>query len=528
MFCTDLQFDHMNRLTRCMAALCVCAAAAAGAQNLVILHTNDTHSHIDAENGVGGVLQRKALIDSVRRAEKNVVLVDAGDIVQGSLYFKLFGGRVEYPLMDMMGYDIQILGNHELDNGIDELAKYYRRKGAAKLSANYDFSGTALDGVFDPYIIKKIGGRKVGFMGLNLDPEGIVSPHNYRGLRYDDIIETANGTAARLRSLGCDMVVAVTHIGYSDGSETPKTTDVDLARASKGIDIIISGHSHEVVSPDTPERPNVFANAEGKPVLVEQTGRYGANLGYIKIDLGGKLPAVTEARMIPVAGQDPARFDKKIKAFIEPFRQVVDSVNSRRIAMCDVNMLNTKQYASSTLLSNFTADVVHQYAVHVADSIGLPNGVDLSVVNSGGIRLPMDQGPVTEGQILSTYPFVNYVEIVEMPGTVLYEVLSQAALQKGQAVSAGVWIGLGETGDSVESILVDGRPIDGDATYTVATLDYLASGGDYLSAFRQAKRLWIDSKELCAPVMQYVVNLGKAGIPVNPDPRPRVVTVKRF
>lgn len=365
-------------------------------------------------------------------------------------------------------------------------------------------------------------------MGLNLDPEGIVSPQNYRGLKYSDIIETANSTAARLRSLGCDLVVAVTHIGYSDDSENPKTTDVDLARASKGIDIIISGHSHELVSPDTPERPNVFANAEGKPVLIEQTGRYGANLGYIKIDLSGKSPAVSDARMIPVTGQNPARFDKKIQSFIAPYRQVVDSVNARQIAVCALNMLNTKQYASSTPLSNFTADAVHQYAVHVADSIGLPHGVDLALVNSGGIRLPMDEGPVTEGQILSTYPFINFVEIVEMPGSVLSKVLTQAALQKGQAVSEGVWIALDEAGDSVESILVNGRPIDQTATYTVATLDYLAAGGDYLSEFKQAKRVWLDPKELCAPMMQYVVNLGKAGVPLNPDPRPRIVTVKRF
>lgn len=513
---------------RCLALTGLAFAAVAGAQNLVILHTNDTHSHIDAENGVGGVLQRKVLIDSVRRAEKNVLLVDAGDIVQGSLYFKLFGGEVEYPLMDLMGYDIQILGNHELDNGIDDLAKYYKRKGAAKLSANYDFSGTALDGVFDPYIIKKIGGKKVGFMGLNLDPKGIVSPQNYKGLKYNDIIESANATAARLRSLGCELVVAVTHIGYSDDSKTPKTTDVDLAKASKGIDIIISGHSHELVSPDTPDRPNVFANAEGKPVLIEQTGRYGANLGLIKVNLDGKVPAVTEARMIPVAGQNPAKYDKKIQTFLAPYRHIVDSVNARQIAVCDINMRNTKHYASSTPLSNFTADVVHRYATHVADSLGMKSGIDLALINSGGIRLPMDQGPVTEGQILSTYPFINFVEIVSMPGSTLTKVLSEAALQKGQAVSAGVWIGLNEAGNAVESILVNGRPIDPEATYTVATLDYLAGGGDYLSEFTQATPVWIDPKELCAPIMEYVVNLGRAGIPVNPDPRPRIVTVKRF
>jgi 5'-nucleotidase/UDP-sugar diphosphatase len=518
----------MNKIWRGLALTLVVCAAMASARDLVILHTNDTHSHVEAENGIGGVLQRKALIDSVRRAEKNVLLIDAGDIVQGTLYFKLFGGQVEYPLMDMMGYDVQIIGNHELDNGLDELARYYKRKGAAKLSANYDFSDTPLKGVFDPYIIRKIDGRKVGIMGLNLDPDGIVSPQNYRGVKYSDIIGTANATAAKLRSLGCELVIAVTHIGYSDDSGAGRTTDVDLAKASKGIDIIISGHSHELVSPDTPERPNVFSNADGKPVLVEQTGRYGANLGYIKVDLDGGKPVVEEARMIPVVGQNSAKFDKKIERFIAPYTHIVDSINARRIAVCDVSMRNTKQYATSVLLSNFTADAVQQYAVSVADSISLPGGVDLTVVNSGGIRLPMDKGAITEGQILSTYPFTNYVEIVTMPGSALTEVLSQAALQKGQAVSEGVWIGLNEAGDKVESILVNGQPVDPAAQYNVATLDYLALGGDYLSAFKQARSVWKDSKELCAPMMRYVVDLGRAGIPVNPDPRPRIVTVKRF
>lgn len=516
----------MRRKMLC-ALIALAGVMCLSAQNLVILHTNDTHSHIDAENGVGGVLQRKALIDSVKKAEKNVVVVDAGDIVQGSLYFKLFGGQVEYPLMDMMGYDIQILGNHEFDNGIESLAKYYKRGGAAKLSANYNFDNTSLKGVFDPYIIKKIGGKKVGFFGLNLNPEGIISADNYKGLVYNDIIESANKTAAELKAKGCDLVVAVSHIGYSDNSENPQTTDVDVARASKDIDIIISGHSHELVSPQTADvRPNVFMNAEGKPVLIEQTGRYGANLGYIKIDLSG-VPSVTEAKMIPVAGVNPAKYDKKIADFIAPFRHQVDSINARQIAVCDVNMLNTKVYTSSAPLSNMTADIVYEYANHVADSLSY-HPVDLALINSGGIRLPMDAGAVTEGQILSTFPFVNYVEIVEMPGSVLTEVLSQAALQRGQAVSFGVWIGLDESAQHVESILIDGRPVDPERTYRVATLDYLAGGGDYLSDFKKATSVWRDSQELCAPVMQYIVNLGKAGIPVNPDPRPRIVTVKRF
>lgn len=498
-------------------------ASAAFAQNLVILHTNDTHSHIDAENGVGGVLQRKALIDSVRKAEKNVIVVDAGDIVQGTLYYKLFRGEVEYPLMEKLGYDIQILGNHEFDNGLDELAKYYKRGRVAKISANYDFSDTPLKGVFDPYVIKKVGGKKVGFMGINIKPEGIIGKENYGELKYSDIIETANATAAKLRSLGCNVVVSVTHIGYSNSSDEPLTTDVDLAKASKGIDIIISGHSHEVVSPDTPERPNVFDNAEGKPVLIEQTGRYGANLGYIKLDLGGTAPVVKDARMIPVAGVDSSKFDKNIMAFLEPFRHNVDSINNRVIAMSEVDMMNTKQYASSVLLSNFAADVLEMYASHVADSLGMTHGVDLAIINSGGIRKPMPKGAVTEGEVLSMFPFSNYTVIVEMDGKQLAEVLEQAALQKGQSVSRGVLIGLSETGDSVRSILVNGLPVDPQATYRVATLDYLYGGGDYLSKFPVAKEVWRDEYELCVPMMRYIEARGKAGIPINPDPRLRIL-----
>lgn len=516
----------MNKLLRRLGCLCVMCAGAAFAQNLVILHTNDTHSHIDAEKGVGGVLQRKALIDSVRKAERNVLLVDAGDIVQGTLYFKLFKGDVEYPLMDKMGYDIQILGNHEFDNGLTELAKYYKRGGAAKLSANYDFSDTPLAGVFDPYIIKKIGGKKVGFMGINIKPEGIIGKENYEGLKYFDIIETANATAAKLRSMGCTAVIAVTHIGYSNDSDMPLTTDVDLAKASKGIDVIISGHSHEIVSPDTPKRPNVFTNAEGKPVLIEQTGRYGANMGYIKLNLNGDKPLVENARMIPVAGVDSSKFDKKIMEFLQPYRHTVDSINKRVIAYNTIDMLNTKQYASSVPLSNFAADVVAEYANLVADSLNLSHRVDLAIVNSGGIRKPMPKGEVTEGEVLSMFPFSNYVVIVEMDGKQLIRLLEQAALQKGQAVSREVLMGLDAGGKSVKSILLDGQPINPDATYYVATLDYLYGGGDYLSEFPAGKEVWSDSLELCAPMMRQIVARGKAGLPVNPDTRPRIVTVE--
>ncbi|MDE6772117.1 MAG: metallophosphoesterase, partial [Muribaculaceae bacterium] len=274
---------------RALGLAALCLPMSAGAERLVILHTNDTHSAIDpSPDGTGGVLQRKAVMDSVRRAEKNVITVDAGDMVQGSLYFKYFRGDVEYPLMDMSGYDIRILGNHEFDNGMKDLAEKYRQVKGARLSANYDFSGTELDGVFEPYVIKKVGGRKIGFIGLNVDPESLISSKNIN-VRFKEIIPTANELASYLKKKKkCDLVVAVTHIGYV--KENDKTTDVELAESSHDIDLIIGGHSHTLIDPARPDLyPSLVDNADGKPVRIVQTGKYGKYIGKVSIDLD-RLP----------------------------------------------------------------------------------------------------------------------------------------------------------------------------------------------------------------------------------------------
>lgn len=511
-----------NLLKNIMAGAFLAGAALAGAQSLVILHTNDTHSHIDAENGVGGVLQRKAIVDSVRRAEKNVLLVDAGDIVQGTLYYKLFGGEVEYPLMKLLGYDMQILGNHEFDNGVEALARYYRRDEPVKLSANYDVSGTALRDVLRPWIIKNIGGKKVGFFGINLDPDGIIDAGSARGVVYRDMVAAADSTAALLRGKGCVAVVAVSHIGYTDDSGHDLITDPKLAALTRGIDIIIGGHSHEVVAPGG-DLPNVVMNAEGKPVLIAQTGRYGANLGYIKLDLSDL--SKVQARMIPVAGVDASRFDRKVMAFLRPYAHVVDSINNHVIAQSGVDMVNTKRYDTSVPLSNLTADIAAMYADRVLDSIAsdvLPARVDLAIMNSGGIRLPFPKGDVTEGQVLSAFPFSNHLVIVEMKGNELAALLEQAAGQKGQAVSAGTEVSVDPATGRVRGIVVGGRPVEAGRSYYVATLDYLAGGGDYLSLFPQGRVVWRDDKEFAAPVMDYIVAMGRQGIPLDPDPRMRI------
>lgn len=264
-----------------LAALCFTASA----EKLIILHTNDTHSAIEPnKDGTGGVLQLKAVVDSVRKAEKNVILVNAGDIVQGSLYFKYFRGDVEYPLNNMVGYDINILGNHEFDNGMSDLAEKYSTLKGERLSANYDFSGTDMDGVLKPYVVKKIGGKKIGFFGINIDPKSLISDKCI-DVNFKDVIPTANQIADYLKNWKkCDLVVAVTHIGYRSSNDKPG--DIDLAKNSKNIDIIIGGHSHTLVPPEGSDKyPSIVENADGKPVRIVQTGRYGKNVGKLTIDL---------------------------------------------------------------------------------------------------------------------------------------------------------------------------------------------------------------------------------------------------
>lgn len=502
------------------ALLC---ATVAGAANLVILHTNDTHSLIyPDEQGRGGVLQRKAVIDSIRNAEKNVILVDAGDVVQGTLFFKFFKGEVEYPLMDMMGYDIRILGNHEFDNGIYDLAKYYKKSKATSLSANYDFSGTPLEGIFEPYTIRNIGGKKIGFFGINIDPKSLITEENYHGIIWHDVIKIANETAAFLKKdKKCDLVVAVTHIGYIKQNE--KTTDVELAQASKDIDIIIGGHSHTLIDPDNSAKyPHLIKNSEGKNVLVTQTGKSGRYLGYIKINLDN-LSATADGndftyRLIPITDRfSSEKLDKKIEKFLNPYRAKVDSVNNIRVGKCI-----TKMKGSSTgAFANWTADFGFYYGGQIVDSLRntgrtIPP-IDFAMMNIGGIRRDFNEGYITQGDVLSAFPFSNKIVLVKIKGSDLFEALSVAASKGGEAVSDEIRVTLNPD-NSIHSVIINGNKLEPNRNYLFATIDYLAWGNDDLDALARGEIIWSDKEEMSVRILQYINHLTSLGMPITaPD-----------
>lgn len=253
-------------------------------KHITILHTNDVHSYIDPfpadhpkNPNRGGVAQRAALIQQIRQENPNVLLLDAGDIFQGTPYFNYYGGELEYKLMNMMGYDVATIGNHDFDNGIEGLSKQLHTAQFEMVSANYEVRNTVLQGQVKPYTLKKIDGVTIGIFGLGVALEGLVDKKNYKETLYLDPVEIATDMARILRhEQKCDLVICLSHLGFSYKDEKDKICDVLLAEKTQDIDLIIGGHTHTFL-----EKPVVATNKIGNKVLINQVGCYGLNLGRI-------------------------------------------------------------------------------------------------------------------------------------------------------------------------------------------------------------------------------------------------------
>jgi 5'-nucleotidase len=254
-------------------------------KQLTILHTNDVHSHIDPfpnndprNPNMGGIARRAALIENIRQENPNVLLLDAGDIFQGTPYFNYYGGELEFKLMSMMKYDLSTIGNHDFDNGIDGLTAQMPHATFEFVSANYDFKNTSMEGFVKPFKIFDKNGIKVGVFGIGIKLEGLVDKKNYKETVYNDPVETAQDMVRILKQeQKCDLIICLSHLGYKYGKEdSNKISDLKLAELTKDIDLIIGGHTHTFL-----DKPTVMKNLEGKEVLVNQVGCYGINLGRI-------------------------------------------------------------------------------------------------------------------------------------------------------------------------------------------------------------------------------------------------------
>ena len=247
---------------------------------LTILHTNDMHSHIEAfssgrNQGLGGMFQLSSLVKKIRKEEDNILLLDAGDIFQGTPYFNLFGGELEFRLMSEMGYDAVTIGNHDFDNGIEGLSKQMHHANFPFISSNYNFNQTVLEDKILPHKIFNKGDIKVGVIGIGIELKGLVDSKLYGNTTYLDPVSIANNKAHFLKKKeNCDIVICLSHLGFKYKSE--KISDIKLAEQSKNIDLIIGGHTHSFLN-----EPVVVKNSVKKEVLISQVGFGAIKLGKI-------------------------------------------------------------------------------------------------------------------------------------------------------------------------------------------------------------------------------------------------------
>lgn len=251
---------------------------------ITILHTNDIHSRIEPfpndggrNANQGGMTKLASVIQKVRQEEDNILLLDAGDIFQGTPYFNFHGGELELRLMREMGYDASTLGNHEFDNGMKGILDQIPNAGFGFISSNYDFSQTILKDAFLPYKIFKKNGIKVGVYAVGIELQGLVASKNYGETKYLDPVAVSREMVLELKSKKCDLIICLSHLGYSYQSK--KIDDLKLAAQVEGIDLIIGGHTHTFL-----DEPKLIIGPQGFTTVVNQCGTGALRLGKVDFE----------------------------------------------------------------------------------------------------------------------------------------------------------------------------------------------------------------------------------------------------
>ena len=264
---------------------------------ITILHTNDTHSQIDPlpsndpNAGKGGVARRATFVKRIRKENPNTLLVDAGDVLQGTPYFNFYRGEVEYKAMSAIGYDVGTLGNHEFDNGVEALASALKFANFDVVSANYDVKGTVLEDRVKPYVVKTLDGIRVGLFGLGVSPVSLITPANFKGVTYTDPVVSAREVVKTLREKErCALVVCMSHLGYYENGQRGDTL---VASQVDGIDFIAGGHTHTFMKEPVKQKQPC-----GAETLIFQVGKSGINVGRVDFTFRQNKFVAASARLI--------------------------------------------------------------------------------------------------------------------------------------------------------------------------------------------------------------------------------------
>lgn len=463
---------------------------------LIFIHTNDTHSQFDGiymdEHPTGGVVERAAFLELMRQEDPQLTYLDAGDMVQGSPYFNVWNGKIEMKAMNLQGLICSTFGNHEFDNGIEFLCNMLNYACFPIINCNYDVTGTPLEQYTRPYMVIERKGVRIGITGVTVDPNNLIFTRNWEGITYIDPAVAANKTAKILREEGCDLVILLSHVGYYNEDTYG---DRYIAKNSTNIDIIIGGHTHTNI-----ENGIEVDNAEGKPVVITQTGAKASPIGHIKVKMkkSGKHKDGSEAYKVDEIVckklhpdlYNLRSYGRIMNDFITPYR---DSLDYEMNVVLGRARHDLPRFRPQSPLGNFTSDVLREEGSSFCD-----HKIDVGIMNVGGLRNDLYAGEITLGDIYRVFPFENTLAILEIKGKHLEETIHQVEAKRLEAFS-GTQITLniknetkpdGELQETsqVTNILVNGEPIDPERIYYVATIDYLAEGNDGLLGLTKAEK----------------------------------------
>jgi 5'-nucleotidase/UDP-sugar diphosphatase len=479
---------------------------AQGGFTLTLVHTNDTHAHLEPMEltlsgkkvRVGGVAQRVAFFDRLRAGRRNLLFLDAGDVFQGTLYFNQYRGLADRYFMHRMLYRVMALGNHEFDLGPGPLADFLKGARFKVVSANVDVSAEPrLQGLFAPYAIVQVGGERVGVIGLTTpDTKEIANPGPT--VAFLDPYESAQKAVYELLAKGVNKIVVLSHLGYGE--------DLKLARRLVGAQVIVGGHSHTLLgSFPHPELrpagpyPTVVKNPEGKDVLVVQAWEWGKVVGLLEVtfDARGQLVAYKGEALLMTPEVAPEDFFAKeaLLAYAQPVMALMGQV----IAEAKVDLVGERAIVRKreSNLGNLIADGM------VWKTKGA--GVQIALQNGGGIRASIPKGPITVGKVYEVLPFGNTLVVMDLKGKEILAALENGVSQWEQGAGRFLQIsGLRyafdlarPAGSRVVRVEVKTEkgfaPLDLEATYRVVVNSFIAAGGDGFTVLKEAQGYRVDT-----------------------------------
>ena len=514
----------MNKLAFLLTATLL-ASASAKPLTVTILHTDDLHGHLDptkiGENMYGGYTRQATLMKQYSASDTNPLILSGGDTFQGTLFYNLYKGLADVLFMNLQGYQAMAVGNHEFDDGPAALATFAGKATFPLLSANLDVSAEPLlRDVIKPYAVLMVDGEKVGVIGaVTPDLPLISSPGD--NVKMLELMDSLNASVKALQEQGVNKIVLASHLGY--------TLEQQVAATVPGIDVIVGGHSHTLLgtfdNKDFPasegEYPTIVENPDGNKTLLVAAWEWGKVFGRIKVDFDD-AGAVTawEGNPIPVTA-DIAE-DTTSRQMLTTLSVPIAALRRQVIGQTSTGLNGSREDVRKreSSMGNVLADA--------ALAAGQKGGAVIGLVNGGGVRASIDQGPITYEEAITVQPFGNTLTLLDLTGAELKQALAYGvatwAESKGQFlhVSKGMSYTFDlskPAGERLIEATLDGQPLDDAKTYTVAINTFTAKGGDGFDVFKNTQGRRLDTGLLD---IDYLVEYFKANPQVAAENEGRI------